>query len=159
MAEMTLKVTTQRGIRTMLHPTLDQRFNTNDIMLRYRRFNTDMYTYTMFASTKSFRGNNCAQIYANEIDVTRCYPMKDRKEMPVTVSQFFREEGVLTILILDGAREQIGQKVIKICSDANCKMQQLEFETSWVSRAEIGIRELNRGVQRLMRSISAPFRL
>ena len=56
MAEMTLKVTTQRGIRTMLYPILDRRFKTNDRMQRYRRLNTVMYIDTMFASTKALRG-------------------------------------------------------------------------------------------------------
>ena len=104
-AKKTLKVTSQRGIRTILHPTLDRQFKTNDRMLQYCRLNTDMYTDNMFASTKLLRGNNFGQIYINDIDFTRFYPMKDRNEMPVIVSQFFREEGVPTILILDGARE------------------------------------------------------
>ena len=94
MAKKTLKVTTQRGIRTMLAPTLDCRFKTNDKMLRYSRLNTNMYTDTMFASKVSLRGNTCGQVYTNDIDFTRFYPMKDRKEMPDTLSNFFREEGV-----------------------------------------------------------------
>ena len=128
-------------------------------MLRYRRLNTDMYTATMFASKKSLRGNNCGQIYVNDLDFTRFYPMKDRTEVPATVLQFFREEGVPTTRILDGAREQIGQKVIKTCSDTNCKIKRLEFETPWANRAEMGIRELKRGVRRLMRFTNAPLRL
>ena len=50
MAKKTLKVTTQRGIKTALYPTLDRRFKKNDKMLRYSRLNTNMYTDTMFAS-------------------------------------------------------------------------------------------------------------
>ena len=156
---MTLKATTQRGIRTMLHPSLNRRFKTNDRMLRYRRLNTDMYTDTMVASKKSLRGNNCGQIYVNDIDFTRFYHMKDRTEVPATVLQFFHEEGVPTTLILDGSREQISQKVIKTCSDANYKIKRLEFETRWANRAEMGIRELKRGVRRLMRFTNAPLRL
>ena len=111
MAKKILKVTIQRGIRTMLAPTLDCCFKTNDKMLRYSRLNTNMYTDTMFASKVSLRGNTCGQVYTNDIDFTRFYPMKDRKEMPDTLSKFFREEGVPSQLIVDGAREQIGQKV------------------------------------------------
>ena len=158
-AKKTLKATTERGIRTMLHPTLNRRFKTNDRMFRYRGLNTDMYTDTMFASKKSLRGNNCGQIYVNDLDFTKKIPMKDRTEVPATVSQFVREEGVPITLILDGDREQIGQKVIKNCSDANCKIKRLEFETPWANRAEMGIRELKRGVRRLMRFINAPLRL
>ena len=158
-AKKTLKVTSQRGIRTILHPTLDRQFKTNDRMLQYCRLNTDMYTDNMFASTKLLRGNNFGQIYVNDIDFTKFYPTKDCKEVPDTVSHLFREEDVPTTLILDGARTQIGQKVIKTCPDANCKITQLEFETPWANRAEMGIRELKRGVRRLMRSTHAPLRL
>ena len=59
MAKKTLEVTTQRGIRTILAPTLDRRFKTNDKMLRYSRLSTNMYTDTMFASKVSFIGNTC----------------------------------------------------------------------------------------------------
>ena len=88
----------------MLHPTLDRQFKTNDRMLQYYRLNKDMYTDNMFASTKLLRGNNFGQIYVNDIDFTRFYPMKDCKEVPDTASHFFREEDVPTTLILDGAR-------------------------------------------------------
>jgi hypothetical protein len=35
-AKRTIDVTTQRGVRTVLHPTLSRRFRTNDRQLRYR---------------------------------------------------------------------------------------------------------------------------
>ena len=137
MAKKTLKVVTQRGIRTMLAPTLDRCFKTNDKMLRYSRLSTNMYTDTMFASKASLRGNTCGQVYTNDIYFTQFYPMKDRKEMPDTLSHFFREEGVPSQLIVDEAREQIGQKVRRTCSDANCGLRQLEYDTPWANRAEI----------------------
>jgi hypothetical protein len=40
-------VTTQRGIRRMIHPSLTKRYNTNDRQLRYRRLPFTMYTDTM----------------------------------------------------------------------------------------------------------------
>jgi len=143
----------------MLAPTLDRRFKTNDRMLRYSRLSTNMYTDTMFASKASLRGNTCGQVYTNDIDFTRFYPMKDRKEIPDTLSQFFREEGVPSQLIVDGAREQIGQKVRRTCSDANCGIRQLEYDTPWANRTEMAIRELKRGVRRMMRSSLSPLRL
>ena len=105
MAKKTLKVITQRGIRTALYPTLDRCFKTNDKILRYSRLNINMYTDTMFASKISFRQNTCRQIYTNDLDFTRFYPMKDRKQMHQTLSKIFREEGVTTNLIVDGTRE------------------------------------------------------
>jgi hypothetical protein len=41
-------VTTQRGMRRMIHPSLTKRYNTNDMQLRYRRLPVTLYTVTMF---------------------------------------------------------------------------------------------------------------
>jgi hypothetical protein len=47
-AKRTRLVTTQRGIRRMIHPSLTKRYNTNDRHLIYRRLPVTMYTDTMF---------------------------------------------------------------------------------------------------------------
>jgi hypothetical protein len=52
-AQRTLKVTTQRGIRTVLHPCISRRFRTNDRQLRYRRLPEDLYTDTFKSKVKS----------------------------------------------------------------------------------------------------------
>ena len=54
-AQRTVVMTTQRGVRTCLNPTLSRRFPTNDRMLRYKRLPHTMFTNTMFASTASLR--------------------------------------------------------------------------------------------------------
>jgi hypothetical protein len=51
-AKVTLKVTTQRGVRNTLHPTLTRRFKTNDRMLCYRRLPCVMHTDTAFCHHK-----------------------------------------------------------------------------------------------------------
>jgi hypothetical protein len=52
-AQCTVVMTTQRGVRTCLNPTLSRRFPTNDRMLRYNRLPHTMFTDTMFASAVS----------------------------------------------------------------------------------------------------------
>ena len=52
----TLKATTQRGIRRVVHP-LTRRYRTDHFSLRYRRLNTQFYSDTGFATTKSLKGN------------------------------------------------------------------------------------------------------
>ena len=47
-AQNTIRKTTQRGVRTVLHPTLSRRFRTNDRQLRYRRLRPDMFSDTLF---------------------------------------------------------------------------------------------------------------
>ena len=52
-AKETLKVTTQRGVQTMVHPSLSRRFQTNDCQLRYRRLGIECFTDTLIAKTNS----------------------------------------------------------------------------------------------------------
>ena len=63
-AQCTVVMTTQRGVRTCLNPTLSRRFPTNDRMLRYNRLPHTMFTDTMFASAVSRQANKMAQIYS-----------------------------------------------------------------------------------------------
>jgi len=46
-------VTTQRGVRTILHPIFTRRFRTNGRELRYRRLACEVYTDTLEASAVS----------------------------------------------------------------------------------------------------------
>ena len=65
-AKRTVQLTTQRGVRTCLNPTLARRFPTNDRMLRYKRLPHTTFTDTMFAGTPSRSGNKCAQVYSTK---------------------------------------------------------------------------------------------
>jgi len=56
-AKRTVVMTTQRGVRTCLNPTLSHCFPTNDQMLWYKRLPHTVFTNTMFASTVSRQGN------------------------------------------------------------------------------------------------------
>jgi len=66
-ATQTVKVTTQKGVRTVLHPTLARRFRTKDRQLRYRRLSCEMFTDTLEASQVSWlRRNKFAQVFATQ---------------------------------------------------------------------------------------------
>jgi hypothetical protein len=52
-AKRTRLVTTQRGIRRMIHPSLTKRYKTNDRQLRYCRLQVTMYADTMFSTILS----------------------------------------------------------------------------------------------------------
>ena len=56
-AKKTVKLTTQRGVRTTLHPSLSRRYPTNDRMLRYPRLPHPVFTSTLKARTKPSRFN------------------------------------------------------------------------------------------------------
>jgi hypothetical protein len=73
-AKRTCDSTTQKGVRSVLNPSISKRYWTNDRQLRYRRLNTTLYTDTMFATVTSKRGNNCGQIWVNDLEWTRLHP-------------------------------------------------------------------------------------
>ena len=58
-ATATVLAATQRLVRSLLEPTLNRRYKTNDRMLRYFRIQTDIFMDIYFASKKlgpSIRG-------------------------------------------------------------------------------------------------------
>jgi hypothetical protein len=65
-AQRTLTVTTQRGVRTFVHPT-DRRFGTNKPHLVFPTMrDKKLYTDTMFAKVRSIRDNNVAQVWTDD---------------------------------------------------------------------------------------------
>jgi hypothetical protein len=75
-AKRTRLVTTQRGIRRMVHPSLTKRYKTNDRQLRYRRLSVTIYTDTMYSTILSRQMNKAAQIFTNDFDFVRAFPIK-----------------------------------------------------------------------------------
>jgi hypothetical protein len=78
-AKRTRLVTTQRGIRRMIHPSLNKRYKTNDRQLRYRRLLVLMYTDTMFSTILSIQKNKAAQIFCTDFGFVREFPLKKEK--------------------------------------------------------------------------------
>ena len=60
-AHRTLERTTQRGVRTISHPSLSRRFRTNNRQLCYKRLRHDLFTDTMQSKYKSRRGELYSQ--------------------------------------------------------------------------------------------------
>jgi hypothetical protein len=56
-AKRTRLMTTQRGVKRMIHTSLSVRFRTNDRQLRYRRLPVTCFTATMFSNSKSRQGH------------------------------------------------------------------------------------------------------
>ena len=65
-AQKTIQAITQRGIRTIRHPSLSRWIRTNDRNLHYSCLAHLIFSDKMFASTVSRRGKKCAQVYASQ---------------------------------------------------------------------------------------------
>jgi hypothetical protein len=66
----TLKATTQHDTHMV-----NACFHTNDRQLWYRHLKTALYTGTMFASTVSTHGKICAQVFVNDLELVRSFPL------------------------------------------------------------------------------------
>ena len=158
-ARRTLKATTQRGIRTVLNPTLSRRFRTNDRQLRYRRLAVEMFTDTLFSKVKSKRGNTCSQVFGTAGGWARAYPMKLKSQAHEALSLLHQREGVPNVMIMDGSGEQTQGKFRHKCRQAGTHVKQTEPYTPFSNAAEGTIRELKRGAGRDMVRSRAPKRL
>jgi hypothetical protein len=74
-------MTTQRGIRRMIHPSLTKRYKTNDRQLSYRRLPVTMVTDTIYSTILSRKQNKAAQILCTDFGFVRAFPMKLAKHM------------------------------------------------------------------------------
>jgi hypothetical protein len=83
-AAKTIQVTTQRGLMTVLHPSLSRRFRTNDRQLRYRRLNIELYSDTQESSTNPEVGISMQRFLVQEMDGPGSTPWQ-RNQMPMRV--------------------------------------------------------------------------
>jgi hypothetical protein len=149
-AQKTLRVTTQRGVRTMVHPSLSRRFRTNDRQLRYRRLPIECFTDTLIAKTESRDKNRYAQVYCTPDGWNRCFPMRLKSEAHETLSLLHKRDGVPNVMIMDGSKEQILGDFRRKNREVGTHVRRLEPDTAKSNAAEGAIRELKKGSGRDM---------
>ena len=149
-AQKTLKVTTQRGIRTMVHASLSRRLQTNDQQLHYRRLPIECFTDTLIAKTESHDKNRYAQVYCTPDGWTRCSPMRLKSEAHETLSLLHKRDGVPNVMIMDSSKEQTLGEFLWKHREVGTHLCQLEPDTAKSNATEGEIRELKKGSGRDM---------
>ena len=96
----------------------------------------------MFASTVSWRGNRCAQVYVTDFGWTTAFPMAFRSEAHETLSLLFARDGVLPACTCNNAKEMVQGKFHQKLKNSACHLKQLDPCTPWLNAAEIAIKEL-----------------
>ena len=158
-ARNTLRHTTQRGVRSILNPTLTRRFRTNDRQMRYRCLPMTLFADTLISNTRSRRGNLYAEVFTCRNGWKRAYPMQKKSQAHEALSLLFAREGVPVTMIVDGSKEQnLGQFKKKAC-EADCHIRTTEPHTPQSNAAEGAIRELKKAVGRKMVKSKCPKRL
>jgi hypothetical protein len=158
-AKRTRLVTTQRGVKRMIHPIISVRFRTNYRQLRYRRLPVTCFTDTMFSNSKSRQGNKSAQVFCTEDGWTRAFPMAKEKDAHEALSLLFHQDGVPNVMVMDGTKAQIQGDFLRKLRKAGCHTKQTDPHTPNSNASEGSIRELKRGVGREMVMSGAPKRL
>ena len=132
----TVKQTTQRGVRTCLHPPLSRRFPTNDRMMRYKRLPHTVFSDTMAAGVVSTSQNKYAQAYCTQYGWSRVHPMRLKKRAHENLSLIFKRDGVPPKIVVDNFKEQTLGKFAKKCREADCHIVTTDLYSPWTKAAE-----------------------
>ena len=135
-AKRTLRVTTQRGIKTVADPSMSRRWGTNDRSMRHNRLKSDLFTDCMFANTTSTRGDTGGQVHANSMDWIKIHPTASKGDCHETFDLLAHREGVPDILISDQAREETMGRMRKKVRKAGVHCKECEACSSFQNRAE-----------------------
>jgi len=106
-AKDTVRVTTQKGIRTAIHP-MTRRVRVDHLHLHRERLRGTWYADTLLSKVKSKNGNTCANVYTQG-KFTRVVPMTSRKDAGKSLVDFTDDVGIPERLITDGATEFTGR--------------------------------------------------
>jgi hypothetical protein len=147
-AKRTRLVTTQRGVRIIIHPSLARRSNTNDRQLRYRCLPVTMFTNTIYSTIPSRQKNKADHIVCTDFGFVRAFPMKKEIEAREALSLLFHRDGVPNVMVMDGAKEQVEGGFRRKLRDAGYHIKQTEPHTQYSNMGEGGVSELKRGVGR-----------
>jgi hypothetical protein len=160
-AQRTLRVTTQRGVRSAILP-ISRRYRA-DRMFSVKRLNGKFATDTAYGKVRSLRGNIGSQLYTHKCGFKASYPLQKINGDSVgdTLTQFISDFGVPERLTFDGASIQTGPKTRFM--DAVRKYE-IRYHVSGPRRpnenpAEQGIHELKKRWYRIMLKRKVPLRL
>ena len=140
----------------MLHPYLIRRFQTNDLHLRYRRLQHNVFDDTLLARTKFKRGKKYAEIFVTKFGWSCEFPMAKNRDTRGSLSLLFQWDGVTPKTIVDISKEQpLGVFKHKVV-EAGCHLRQKEPESTCQMDSKGVICELTRGSGRKMTKMKPP---
>ena len=157
-AQQTLKVTTQRGIRNILSPG-ERRVHYKSNHLNFPTLNEVFYSDTAKAKFKSARQFKYAQIWTNGKGYDRFHPLLAKSDAFHSLTTFLNEDGIPKQIITDGAKELHLAEWGKICKKMSIYQSATIPYSPWQNKAESSVRELKKKVRTMMRKTGSPKRL
>ena len=158
-ADLTLRATSQRGLRSFNHP-IDRRLPTSQPHLSYSVIDKRMYSDTMFSKVNSLRSCAAAQVWTDGQGFSLLYPIKSKALAHTTIHHMIHDlNAIPTVVITDGAMEETGGAWKKEMNHFRIKQKWSEPYSQWQNKAESEIRELKRMIRKSMQRENAPKRL
>ena len=161
-ARNTLQSTTQNFLRKVDYRDAGKRFTTRAHQRQYHQLgglHSHFGTDTFIFNVQSLRGNNVVQVFCNKSGYVKSYPLPKRKLAPQSLDRLFREVGVPSDIITDGAGELVGGEWQAICNHHKVAMKTTEPKSPWQNPAEKAGGLIKAEVKRLMRNTGTPIRL
>ena len=159
-ASRTMKATTQRGIRTFVHPS-DRRIPTKRPYLDYPYLRKKkMYTDTLIAAVKSRRGNTVAQVWADGLGYSLFYPLESKALAYTTVPMMVQDlNAIPAVIVSDGSKEQKSSEFRNEVNRIRSRQHTTEPYSQWQNASEREIREIKSGIKRFTLRENSPFKL
>ena len=114
----------------------------------------------MFSTSKSLRGNKCAQVFTNGYGYDLFYPLKKEADAVDALNEVIRSVGVPKELVSDGAKAEVKGRFAAVANEyRSIKQKMTEPCSGWQNRAGAAIREIKRGIKRASIRARSPKRL
>jgi hypothetical protein len=136
----------------VLHP-VEWRYKTRQSHLCYPTLNTRFYTDTMYASTKSLKGNTCAQVFTNGTGYDLFYPLKKESLASEALTEAICSIGIPKELVSEGARVETQGDFGDIVKEYKIKPKTTEPYSEWQNQAEAAVWEIKRGLKQTMQQL------
>ena len=112
----------------------------------------------MFSKVKSLHGETGGSIFTNGQGYDKFYPCKTKGDHPDALMRFIHDVGVPQTLVTDGAKELTDGQAGATCQEYRIDQKVTVPYSPWQNLAEASIRELKRGVRRVIRRTGAHIR-
>ena len=161
-AKQMLTTTTQKGIRTAIHP-IHRRYRVDHLDLHSQRLAGRWYVDWMSARTKSLSQNTGAFVYSNG-SMTEVFPMSNHSNVSAATSlkEFCEDVGIPERLKSDRAPEFCGRnsECLKLAKKKAIELTYSEPERkNQIHEIDTEIKELGRRTRNKMKSKNVPKRL
>ena len=145
-ARRTLDVTTQLGMRAILHPT-QRHFRTAMPHLRYPHLKGTYYANTLFLNTKSARGFRCANVIGDGVGFTKFWPMVSKADSHESLQHFVQDVGILEQFVTDSDHTMTYKAWKAKIKEYRITQTTPEPCLPWQNCAELDVRAVKRGTR------------